>query len=242
MSNERALLPEDRRRSKSTRAANCHAWPRVQHHLPAGATHANVATSGLWKPHPRCLFNVRSANCCCERMNCRWSSEAFAPPRTSVRQMRCMSPVCQEQPRLSCSGFLRQCRMSDSTSDLAVVEAVSVVRQQCDGLLTVVASSSRTAASSVSELTLSTRYGRRTKPYLAVRFQDAVVIHSRSVASGQLWPRMATHCTSEAALHAGPVQVAYGSRMHSSATPLVTERFAAVHPRVCPVVVDGCEA
>jgi hypothetical protein len=125
-----------------------------------------------------------------------------------------MSPVCQEQPRLSCSGFLRQCRMSDSISALAVVEAVSVVRQQCDGLLTVVASSSRTAASSVSELTLSTRYGRRTKPYLAVRFQDAVVIHSRSVASGQLWPRMATHCISEAALHAGPVQVAYGSRMH----------------------------
>jgi hypothetical protein len=70
------------------------------------------------------------------------------------------------------------------------------------------------AQSSVSELTLSTHYGRRTKSYLAVRFQDAVVIHSRSVASGQLWPLMATHCTSEAALHARPVQVAYGSRMH----------------------------
>ncbi|AXE99214.1 hypothetical protein CUJ88_12545 [Paraburkholderia hospita] len=55
----------------------------------------------------------------------------------------------------------------------------------------------------------TTHYGRRTKPYLAVRFQGATVIHSRFVASGQLWLRMATHCISDAAIQARPIQMAY---------------------------------
>lgn len=83
MPNERALLPEDRwRRSKSTCTANRHAWPRVQHHLATGATHANVATRGLDAPSALPVSREVRKLCCCERTICRWSGEDFAPPRT----------------------------------------------------------------------------------------------------------------------------------------------------------------
>ncbi|MGF6810879.1 hypothetical protein OKW30_006071 [Paraburkholderia sp. Clong3] len=51
-------------------------------------------------------------------------------------------------------------------SAIADIGVVSVVRQQCGGLLTVAASSSRTAASSVSELTLPTPSGRSNRDHL----------------------------------------------------------------------------
>jgi len=51
------------------------------------------------------------------------------------------------------------CARNDSSSAIAVIGAGRVLRQQCGGLLTVAASSSRTAASCISELTLPTRCG-----------------------------------------------------------------------------------
>ncbi|OUL80315.1 hypothetical protein CA601_32675 [Paraburkholderia hospita] len=61
-------------------------------------------------------------------------------------------------------------------------------------------------------------------------------------------------CTAEAAIQARPLQMAYWMANAqvckitgikpgaSAATAFVARRFAAVHARVCPVVLDGCEA